>query len=333
MGMGKGRTINLKLTKAPLLLAAYFYGAATKIVINWPKTLEFIDVKLKDAKLRQVTDDKLSWIARQYKVLNKQPETQRFAQHVVPYNAKVDLNIEASAADLTATALRLSSIQLDYAKVLSESLFRSLGLKPQRAQLVSTSATWTKESNPIRILSAEPLNELELGTLNYYQGQQLPWGASVADWLKTSYEQKVDYFKLAVVSGPGVKYRIELVTEPARANSLARLSGFKLISQQAPQLNLGYELPPKLNDGGMMERCFDMSYGLYAQVHDEQPALAQLVCLWGHRQRVVAELGWSELANLNKISGVHSRFAKAILAKVAEKHPLVVESLGQPGKK
>lgn len=331
--MGKGRTLNLKLAKAPLLLVPYFYGTATKIVISWPKTLEFTKVKPKNAKLKQAIDEKLSWVARQYKVLNKQSETKRFAQHVVPYCTKVDLNVEASAADLAAAAMRLTSLQLDYAKALAESLFGSLNIKPHSAPFISTSSTWTKESNPIRILSVEPLNELELGALNYYQGQQLPWGASVSDWLKTSYEQKVEHFKLAVMGDPEVKYRIELVTEPARASSLVRLSGFKVVARQAPQPNLGYELPPNLNDGGMMERCFDMSYDLYGQVHAEQPAQAQLFCLWGHRQRVIAEFGWSELVNLNKISGVHSGFAKAILAKVAEKHPLIVESLEPPAKK
>lgn len=327
-----GHQVKLSLTQAPLLVATCFYGPETTCNIVWPSKLNFADFNISDTRLRSTIGDKLDWIKRQYEVLYVHKDTRRFAQHVVPYVAKVNVTLSASPSDLSIIASRLKQLPLAYAASLAQSLEQSLKIKMSDVSSSVSDGKWIQDHQNLRIVSAQPLNELEISLPAYYRQQTQPWAATVSSWLELSYDQKVKYLMVALRGQPHVRYSLEVVCEPQRLLSLIDEGAWSIESWQLPNPSFGYELPKRATDGGMMERCFDASYKLYGDVQAVNPELAPLFVLWGHRQRSLVEINWRQLSNLLKISGVHGGFAKAILAKVAEKHPLLIENLVQPGK-
>lgn len=324
--------IKLSLTQAPLLVVTCFYGKETTCEISWPNRLSFAELSITDSKLRSDIEDKLEWIKRQYEILYAHKDTRRFAEHVAPYLAKVNVTLFANPSDLSAIAERLKQLPLIYAESLAQSLEKSLKVKAPAMSSSVSDGKWVEDTQNLRVISAQPLNELELGLPAYYQQQTQPWAACVSSWLELSYEQKVNYLLVASRSQPSVQYRVEIISEPQRLLSLIDEEALSIESWQQPNPSFGYELPKRATDGGMMERCFDASYKLYGDIQPVHPELTSLFVLWGHRQRSLVEITWRQILNLQKISGVHSGFAKAILTKVAEKHPLLIESLVQPGK-
>lgn len=325
--------IKLTLAGAPLLVATCFYGANTTYEINWPQRLNFAEFKIKDEALRPAVSDKLAWIKRQYEALYLHKKAPLYAQHVMPYAAKVNLLLLANRSDLSVIAGRLKQIPIDYANSLAQSLEQSLKIETPNIKTVESENRWVQDSQNIRVISAHPLNELELGIPLYYRQQQQAWAASISSWLELSYKQKAEYLSIALKSNPDVHYRLEVICEPQRLLKLVEENIWSIESWQIPSPSFGYELPKRATDGGMMERCFDASYKLYGQIQAVNPELAPLFSLWGHRQRAVVQINGHQIANLQKLNGVDGGFAKAILTKVAEKHPHVVESLEQPGNK
>lgn len=328
----KVKPIKLALKQAPLILATCFYGDSTSCEVQWPKKLSFTDYRLQDTGLKKRIDEKLDWIKRQYELLHAHQDTKELSKHVVPFLAKVDLTISSNADDLARAVRRIQTLPLDYAKAVAGSLSQGLGRNLSDVPAQINEGVWLKDRHSIKVISAEPLNELELGIELYYQDQHLPWAAAYESWLSSPYDLKLTYFRDALALFPEPVYRLELVTEPERVIWLVRNKAALLLALQSPNPSAGYELPRKINDGGMMERCFDTSYEIYSEIQNDYATLAHLFTLWGHRQRAMIEIKWDNLHRLHTATGKHTNFARAILAKIAEKHPLVVESLGQPPK-
>lgn len=326
------KPIKLALKQAPLILATCFYGGSTSCEVQWPKKLSFTDYKLHDKTLKSKVAEKLDWIKRQYELLYAHKDTKALSRHVVPFLAKVNLTIVSNADDLALAIRRINALPLDYTKAVADSLSRALNRSLSEQSRQRSEGAWSKDRHSIKVVSVEPLNELELGMELYYQDQQLPWAAALEGWLKSPFDIKQSYFHDALRLRPEVVYRLELVTEPERVFWLVQSHAALLRTMQSPNPSAGYELPKKINDGGMMERCFDASYEIYSETQSHDALLAQLFSLWGHRQRALIEIKWDHLHKLHMASGRHSNLAKAILAKIAEKHSLTIESLGQPAK-
>src|SRR5690606_19304452 len=98
------------------------------------------------------------------------------------------------------------------------------------------------------------------------------------------------------------------------------------IRTQLPTPAHGYNVP-KVNDGGMIERCFDISYELYSSLQTAHPEAAPLVCLYGHRQRYLAEFNGSTIHKLYdrrlKLSPPALNILKFIRKEIALRHQTI----------
>lgn len=322
----------MNLRGAPLIVSLAALDSHSQVTFDWPQTLDFSQLKLPKEDQSSISG-KLSWIKRQYDVLASNPKTRAFAPHVVPYLARTDLNIRADGAMFANASQNLRRYPLVYTENLAAGLRRAYpqtGRYSDENTEVSnkTKGQLIQDRVRFRVVKAQPLNELEIGINLLYTNTGLSWADTFANWLELSYGDKADLLQEAIGAGQiAVNYQLEVVLEPQLLLDGAMAGLFTVVAWQKPTPSYGYALPKKLNDGGMLERCFDISYKLYAQLQTINPLAAPLVCLWGHRQRALVNIDQSHLERYaNKLPKRLGKLATVLKTKLREKHPLIWES-------
>jgi len=321
----------LNLKEAPLIVSLAALNANAELTLEWPDKLEFSRLKL-PAKTQKAVMDQLAWIKRQYEILLKNPKSRAYAPHVVPYLAQANLHLKTAGPVLTAAVENLSKLPLAYVDNLKQSLRQTFKPSLNRLKMTSPptlSGPAVQDRVRFRVVKAEPLNELEAGFMGFYEGSGLSWLEAFERWLALSYDHKQNLLNQAAANqSVKVEYLIEAILEPQLLADGVKRGLFRILSLQAPIPSHGYSLPAKLADGGMLERCFDISYELYGRLQTTDPEAASLACLWGHRQRALIAIDYQNLHNqTSELPNRLAKLASVLQAKLAEKHPLIVDSL------
>ena len=326
--------ISLNLKRAPVVIGLSALDSNSRLKIAWPDRLDFVRLSLpkEDAAL---VKEKLNWIKRQYDTLVRNDSSRPFAPHVVPYLALADLNVRGAKTEFSSSLDSLRHYPLEYTK----NLLKSLGNSPLPRRKTDSSSFAGEAAGPaiedrarFRVISRWPLNELEAGFMKYYEDSGLAYAAAFDRWQELDYEAKLKLLQTAINTKRAEPiYRLEVVLEPQLLLDAAEAGWFKVKAIQAPTPVHGYVLPSKLADGGMLERCFDISYELHSRLSQSAPKVAPLVCLWGHRQRALIDIDLAGLRSMarpaKKRLGLVSR---ALLEKLSELHPTIVEQINQP---
>lgn len=320
--------LTLSFKAAPLALALVTQDTVASLQIAWPKTVAFSQLA-KGFRLSKGDQEQLTWIKRSYEQLQKNRTYRQYAPHLLPLLSKVDIKFQVEPHSVPKLAARLSELPLSYAQAVASSLASKLKFKLKPLPNIDAQGGLITDRNPVRVISAQPVNELELGLGEFYRQSGLSWAASHSSWLEISYDQKLKYLQASVDSNISAEYWLEIVTEPGRFLALASNRTFQMVSIQPAVPSHGFELPSELSDGGMMERCFDISAELYAQAQPKQLPLAQIFVLWGHRQRAIVKVDHRHILN---IAQSKNALASVISSKLSEKHPLLWEELGKLGK-
>ncbi|HEX9679682.1 MAG TPA: hypothetical protein VGA08_03615 [Candidatus Saccharimonadales bacterium] len=326
--------IKLELKAAPLIVAHYLIGAGIPSEIYWPNKFERLGLDGKNSRLTPEHVEQLGWIKRQYEALKKNSETAAFAPHVLPLMARVDLAFSADKSQLAAVIGPLMALKLAYFKHLADSLTAVCGYTTvkQKVKLNKSTGPLVTDRSRLRVISFVPTNELELGFNKFYGLSDLSWANAYEAWADQSYDFKEETTRQAIKSRFNISYQLEGILEPQLLNESLSSRIVDVLTGQSPTTAHGYNLPDALNDGGMMERCFDYSYKLFGSLQKKTAHLAPLACLWGHRQRYLLSVGYTETINLHKTtSGRPAKLAAAVVRRLAEKHPILHEELGQRG--
>ena len=325
---GDNKQLSLSFKAAPLVLALSVQGPEVGVNITWPKSVKWAELS-KDRRLSKPQREQLAWLKRGYEQLAKRKGYQHLAPHVLPLLAKVDIELTLEAEALETIAIRLGSLPLNYTQTVAASLADQLKLKRKSRLSVDALGALVSDRNPMRVISAQPINELQLGLDEYYRLSGLSWAGAHAAWQQEAYTTKVEFMRAGRPANfSGINYRVELVTEPGRLLAMVADGYWQIEAVQPAVPSHGFELPPQASDGGLMERCFDISAELFGQLQDQQPELAQLFVLWGHRQRAVVSVGQPHLV---KLAEADNPFLVRLREKLSEKHPLLWEDLGKLG--
>lgn len=328
--------INLNLKRAPVVISLSALDSNSRLKIAWPDKLDFARLNLskEDAAF---TQDKLNWIKRQYEILVRNDSSRAYAPHVVPYLALADLNVRGVKTAFSSSLDSLQHYPLEYTKNLVKSLGNSPATarrhKPARDSLpVAAAGPAIEDRARFRVISRWPLNELEAGFMKYYEDSGMAYAAAFDRWQELDYEAKLKLLKTAISNKRAeTNYRLEAVLEPQLLLDAAEVGWLKVKAVQTPTPVHGYALPSKLADGGILERCFDISYELYSRLNQSAPKVAPLVCLWGHRQRALIDI---DLAGVRLMATPAKkrlgRVSQALLEKLAELHPATIEQINQP---
>lgn len=319
--------LRLSFKGAPLILALAAQDAALKIQIGWPKTLVLSELT-KSLRLSQSEQDQLGWIKRSFDQMQKSQHYRQYGPHILPLLAKVDIRLQVDPRNIARLAHRLSGLPLTYTKTVAESFAKQLKFSLPRLASDNLVGSLINDRSLLRVISASPVNELELGLTELYNQSGLSWTNSQAAWLEQSYDQKLKLLKRSIGSSQTPSYLLEVVTEPGRLLALSRSGHFDVRSIQPAVVAHGYELPPDLPDGGMMERCFDISSELYAHAQAKQQIKSQLFVLWGHRQRALIGV---EHEQIKQVALSKNSFVSAMRGKLAERHPQFWEEWGKLG--
>ena len=324
-------TVKLNLKGAPIIVTLAAIESHSELTMDWPSKLELSDLKLPKKRELDIKE-KLDWIRRQYDVLMKNPKTAAFAPHVVPYSALATLHISTDGRRF-AMSLAEHDYPLEYAKNLSQTLSKTLGIKHVNQlsnKVKQTPGALVADRTRFRVVSHAPLNELEIGFAGFYEKSGLAYTAAFEAWLDLSYEDKNKLLERSIKAGRARPYYgMEVILEPQLLLDGIRAKMFSVDAIQAPTPSHGYSLPKNLADGGMLERCFDISYQLYSELANETSNVASLVCLWGHRQRALINI---DIENLQSIvatkTGRLQKLSKVLIEKLTEKHPSILEVVG-----
>lgn len=297
---GLNQPLKLSLDDAPLVLTSVYADSDMKI--SWPKQTTWLTPAKLPKKITEEYDEKMGWILRQYKALQMQDDLRAIAPHVLPYGAKVSLELAASQTELIASVPVLRTIPLDYSRQLSQSLSENLNSDSGRTKLSQVGTNTNSVINDrkrVKLVEASPLNELEIVRLGTYAQSGQSWADNLELADSLTYDQKEQQLLAMLGSGRQLEfgYRFELVAEPLIISELNSKRLFSSLIAQVPTPAHGYNIP-KINDGGILQRCFDMSYELYSTLQSSLPASAQLACLYGHRQRYLVTLSVNELNQL-----------------------------------
>ncbi|HEX9594960.1 MAG TPA: hypothetical protein VF996_02435 [Candidatus Saccharimonadales bacterium] len=329
--MREEKQLTFKLQNAPIIVGLSAFTANSTVKLNWPSEINYAELEL-NKKLLADVKEKLEWVKRQYQVLLKNPKTSAFAPHVAPYLTQANLHISADGNAFASEVAVLGGYPLEYTINLAKSLSSAVGshVKPVQVTKVKESGKPAIEDRSrFRIIKIEPINELEAGFESYYGSSGLSYAAAYESWLDLSYEDKQKQLVSAISSRQaGVSYLMEVILEPQLLMD-GKISGFfDIRAIQPPSPVHGYSLPKNLADGGMTEKCFDISYELYSELSTKYSSAAPLVCLWGHRQRALVGVNLSGLKCMASAKiGRLRRLAQVLLDKLAEKHPLIIEEV------
>lgn len=321
--------IKLKLDDAPLIISTAY--PASSVAISWTKQTDFVSTVDASKSTRNLFEEKLRWILRQYHALQKQDDLRSIAPHVIPYAAKVNMEVTASKSQLTRSIPKLLQIPNQYAQQLSRSLSESLKILSVQGGIETDGvpAGIVQDRKRIRLIEVHPLNEFELMTPLAYELSSVSWSSTLEALDTKRYIEKQKLLKNLLSSRPlpaSLRYRFELVIEPQIFRELHSKFSFQEVYAQLPTPGHGYSVP-KVNDGGMIERCFDLSYELYSELQSAAPQLAPLACLYGHRQRYLVEIDGPHVGLLFdkniKLTQPAINIAKLIRKEISQRHQTI----------
>jgi hypothetical protein len=325
--------VKLNLHQAPLVVSSKLIDAQSNLEITWPKTFNYVIPSGINNTTKVKYIEKLDWIKRHYSLLMSQKQTRTIAPHVLPYAARVDIKISTSNHTLANNLWLFDEIPTEYTQSLTKTLQNSLKLKPPKPQKIdyaNITGFIASNKSKVKVVNAQPLNELEAGVNLLYQNIYVSWQQTFNIWKEIKYQHKLDYLykSLSLNNIKNFSYDMEFVVEPHIFQLALQAGLFSDAVVQNPTPTLGYDIPDNLRDGGMIERCFDLSYELYGLLQKDTPYAAQLACLYGHRQRFLAHLSWSEVLVAYSLNSKPLKpFLNRIKTAMSEKHPLIHEYL------
>lgn len=320
--------ITISLEDAPLIIAALL--PQSDIEITWLRQTSLAEITNLPVGVRSELEKKSEWILRQYHALQKHDDLRAVAPHVLPYLAKVNLQVSATKSELVQSIETLKSFPLTYTLQLADSLSESLKVQmPDKLDLQpDRPGAIVSDRKRIRLVEARPLNQFELILPSIY-------GLSDQTWLDTSdsldshsFDKKESKLRaiLDTEIEQDISYRFEMVVEPQVMREIqSKLEPANML-QQRPTPAHGYNVS-KVQDGGMIERCFDLSYELFSQLQSSMPAAAPLICLYGHRQRFLMTVNYHSLQKIYdrkiKLSKPALNVIKFIRKEISLKHPII----------
>lgn len=322
---------NLKLDDAPLIISTAY--PASSFDITWTKQTEYLSPDKISKSTLNIYNEKLSWILRQYHALQKQDDMRNIAPHVLPYAAKVNMQLQATRGQLKNSISRLKHISNQYAQQLAISLSENLHtpLIEDEQYNDEIQAGIIQDRQRVRLVKSHPLNELELVAPLAFESSTLSWSSTLESLDSRSYSEKTQMLSRILRNNMltnALRYQFELVVEPQVFRELQSKFSFISAYSQDPTPAHGYSVP-KVNDGGMIERCFDMSYELYSVLQSVDPKVAPLACLYGHRQRYLVEIEGAQLATVFdrnvKLSQPAINIVKFMRKEISLKHPFIHE--------
>lgn len=329
-------SIKLSLTSCPLLITKIFINNNANVNILWPKKLTLINFKTINSKFKIAKGYKdLEWIQQNYIKLFKQSKTKIYAPHIVPYATIINAEVTIKKTHIPGIITDLKMLPLGYAKNLAQTLSHQYNFELTNSiKLINPKQENHQYENPlIKISSIKPINELETGIKLFFQSSFSPLEQVTKNFQLIDFEQKLKLLKFALENDKtvnGIEYELEFCIEPHLINQMLNYKLINVVGCQEVVPTLGYDIPSDIQGEGQIERCFDISLKLYGKTSINSSLVAQLFCLYGHRQRFLVTINLFQLKSLIEISQNKSQLkflAKKIINFIKLKHPLTVEIL------
>jgi thymidylate kinase len=194
------------------------------------------------------------------------------------------------------------------------------------------------DADAVKIIEVAPLNEFDLLPGYLYSRSSLAPEELAAQLDRLKYHQKEDAFKTAIVQDASsllerVNYRAEIISDREAMSSLIKSLSPDVLQSQDPTPRYGYGVPEELESIGIEEQfieAFDLSLELYSLIQAEgHDNLAGYATLSGHKLRW--NINFNAAAFLKtpvSLNNEARKILKALLASVAEFHPLIRDSIG-----
>jgi hypothetical protein len=314
-----------KMSRTPLVVGHLVSSGARQY--EWPEEYSFVETRLPKAA-REDLQRAQTWLKKQYSALMKQKKLRKFAPHILPYGALVDIT-------LSDTDLSQDQILAQRLKGINTAFTRSLSASISSDPLVVGLPNHVQRSKRQSLTAAghAPLQELDLITNAFYPllSEQ---HRDISNWVHSlEYDEKIKHFETALPiflqpNNRTLSLEVELITEP---HTIEQLVEHGLIAHRTTQLltpELGYELPNFDHDGDIFQRSFDISLELYLKIAKADEVTAQLVCLYGHRQRYSVTLYGAQIKSLFEYQQKQLRSMVGDLQDLVKTHfPLTAQYL------
>ena len=187
---------------------------------------------------------------------------------------------------------------------------------------------------PVRLADARPRNELDLLADCLFPYTSLPGNEIISEIDGWTYDQKAKTFRAAMMDfNPALSeatYKFDALADRADLQALILNGSIQNLQVQPITPRYGYEVPDILEKAGAEDQfldCFDLSLELFSNFQDSStPKLAPYGALQGHKLRWQFSIDAAAIAKMPD-----SVFRQAMLAKIAEVHPLICESINSQG--
>lgn len=201
---------------------------------------------------------------------------------------------------------------------------------------------YAAETEPVRLVSAWPRNELDILPDMLYEYSALSLHDIEETTSQWSYDKKLTTFQTYLSERfnhktlPGrplekIRYSWDLVTDYATLRQIHNYHYSNDLSWQHLSPRYGYAVPEDIVEAGLTdtyEYCFDQSLKLYSILQSAgYDYEAQYAILLGHRVRWKATLNSSELLNVLESNNFSGTFTNQLHASLSETHPLIARTI------